>query len=36
MDDSELYVGKYKKNQRNGEGILKNDEHLIAGVFTNG
>jgi len=36
MDDSELYVGKFKKNQRNGEGILKTNEHLVAGTFTGG
>lgn len=23
MDDSELYVGEYEKNQRQGQGILK-------------
>lgn len=36
MDDSELYIGKYDKNQRHGEGILKTNEYLICGIFTNG
>lgn len=36
MDDSELYLGHYKKNQRHGEGILKTNECMLAGYFTNG
>ena len=36
MDDSEIYVGKFHKNQRNGEGVLKTNDSLFAGTFTNG
>lgn len=36
MDDSELYLGQYHKNQRHGEGILKTNDCLISGIFTEG
>jgi hypothetical protein len=35
MGDSELYLGEYMKNKRHGEGILKTNEYLISGTFSN-
>lgn len=36
MDDSEIYFGHYHKNQREGLGVLKNSEYLVAGQFSAG